>query len=81
MRFLPTTSNSSFAVEDFFIMLAAVVLPGIAFLVAWALFFKNKRRRKRRRRHDIRSSNPTLAHTGGLPPVRKPENFTDQPKS
>jgi hypothetical protein len=25
--------------------------------------------------------NPTLAHTGGLPPIRRREDLTDQPKS
>lgn len=57
--------------------LAAVALGlGVLFLV-WAKFTHGGRsdaRRKRRRvegaRHGQRPSNPTLAETGGLPPVR-----------
>ena len=32
-----------------------------------------KRKRKKTRRREHRSSNPTLAQTGGLPPPRNPE--------
>ena len=52
--------------------------------IIWALFFRKGRRHKHhRRRHqdEARAMSPTLAETGGLPPIRKPENFSDQSKS
>lgn len=78
MRFLPTTADSNFAVEELLILLAAVLIPAAIILMIWVLFFRNKRRRKRKRRHDIREM-PTLDQAGGLPPIRKQENLTDQP--
>ena len=84
MKFLPiTTETSFFGWENFLALLVAVAIPGIAAFV-WIAFFRKKRRRKRRRREESRreyAGNPTLAETGGLPPVRKPENLSDQPKS
>ncbi len=60
---------------DFFIMAGILLLLSIGLLV-WSVYFRKrgrKRRRKYRGRHDRRSVNPTLAQTGGLPPVRPPE--------
>jgi hypothetical protein len=59
---------------DFFIMTGAFVLVGIGVLI-WILFFRKsgRRRRKHRHRHEHRPPNPTLAQSGGLPPVRQEE--------
>ena len=82
MRLLPTTADSSFAVFDFFVMLAIVLLPAVAILVIWAVFFKNKRRRKRRRRHrESPEAVPQLSRNGATHSIRKMEDLTDQPKS
>jgi flagellar biosynthesis/type III secretory pathway M-ring protein FliF/YscJ len=80
MKFLPTTSDKNFATIDFFYMVAAVAAPAIIALLMWAIFFKNRRRRKRKRRHreDSGVSQP-ISQSGGLPPIRKPENWSDQP--
>lgn len=54
----------------FIVMLAAIGL-GVGTVVVWMFVFrpKSKKRRKRhQRRH--RRHNPTLAQSGGLPPVR-----------
>jgi|SRR5215831_9939961 len=58
-------------------------------IVAWALFIRKKpdessRRysypsRYSRRRRKRRSRNPTLAETGGLPPIRPEGYFEDPP--
>jgi hypothetical protein len=67
--------------QDFFIMLGAIVLAALAAAVCAFFFRKKHRRHHRRRRRERRSLNPTLAQTGGLPPVRQPQNPPDQPKS
>jgi hypothetical protein len=56
---------------DFFIMAGAFALVGIGMLI-WIFYFRKpgKRRRKHRHRHERHLSNPTLAQSGGLPPVR-----------
>jgi multisubunit Na+/H+ antiporter MnhC subunit len=56
----------------FAVMLTSIGL-GIAVVVICFVMFrtKNKRKRKRRHRH-TRQRKPTLAQTGGLPPVRDP---------
>lgn len=80
MKLLPTTADENFAVLDFFIMVAAVLLPALIALLIWAIFFKNRRRRKRRHKHqDYSGEIQPISRAGGLPPIRKPENWTDQP--
>jgi hypothetical protein len=80
MKLLPTTADSNFAVLDFFIMLAAVFVPAFIALLVWAIFFKNRRRRKRRHKHQDQASEiQPISRAGGLPPIRKPENSTEQP--
>ena len=62
---------------DWLIFLVMLVAIGIAvgFVVVWTVIYrpknKKKRRAKQRRRHR-RQHNPTLAQTGGLPPLRDP---------
>jgi uncharacterized membrane protein len=80
MRFLPITADSSYAVVDFFIMVAAVAIPSLIFLVVWLLFFKNRRRRKRKRRHEHRDTNAAYVRRES-PPAHKPQDLTDQPES
>jgi flagellar biosynthesis/type III secretory pathway M-ring protein FliF/YscJ len=78
MKFLPTTADSNFAVLDFFIMVGAILVPAIIALLVWAIFFKNRRRRKRRRKP---AASQPISQTGGLPPLRKPGNLSDQSQS
>lgn len=78
MRLWTTTADASFPYLEFFIMFAAILIPAVVILLVWVLFFKNKRRRKRRR-HDFREMNPSAGRGGELPPIRKREDFTDQP--
>ncbi len=72
-----------FAGNSVWLVIAAIVLPGlVAFF--WVAFFRRTRRRhKHRRPHSHRQGmmNPTLEQTGGLPPIRTPETSPDQPKS
>jgi hypothetical protein len=65
---------------DFFIMLGAFVLVAAGALV-WIIFLRKpvRRRRKHRHRHERRSVNPTLAESGGLPPVHKEEKPPPRP--
>jgi O-antigen/teichoic acid export membrane protein len=51
--------------------LVAAVLMGLVAVFFWVLFFKNKKKRKRKHRGHRRIK-PTLAQSGGLPPVRQP---------
>ena len=75
---LPPVGNFSPAWVDFFIVLGVIALVTIGAFI-WAVVFHNnaKPRRKRRRRHR-RQINPTLAQTGGLPPVREEERSSGQ---
>jgi hypothetical protein len=59
---------------NFLAMAVAILLAAIGALV-WLVMFRKKGRRKRRKhhRHEERQLNPTLAQTGGLPPVREDE--------
>ena len=59
-------------------LVGAVVLPAFGVLF-WALVFRKNRRRRKRR--ESRGMNPPLVRTGGLPPIRRREGVTDQPKS
>ena len=79
MKFSITTANTTQFVMGILMLVGAVVIPALAGLI-WILFFRKNSRRRRRRR-EPRTANPTLAQTGGLPPVRRRENMTDQPKS
>ena len=64
----------------------AIVLVAIVALV-WVRFLRRNPRRRRKRRHrhghggdsSGRVAKPTLAQTGGLPPVRNP-NPTSNPR-
>ena len=79
MKFSITTANTTQFVMGILMLVGAVVIPALAGLI-WILFFRKNSRRRRRRR-ESRNMSPTLAHTGGLPPVRRGEGITDQPKS
>jgi hypothetical protein len=65
---------------DFFIMTSTFALVGIGMLI-WVFFFRKpgRQRRKHHHRHEHRSSNPTLAQNGGLPPVRQEEKPFSRP--
>ncbi|HZF01713.1 MAG TPA: hypothetical protein VE344_07440 [Methylomirabilota bacterium] len=79
---IPAATSFSPAWISFFIMLGAVVLASVLALVWFMFFHKNRRKRKRIHRDKRRSLNPTLAETGGLPPIRegeKSDGSTPQP--
>jgi hypothetical protein len=61
---------------DFSVFFGAFALVAIATLV-WYFGFRNKKVRRRKHHHHRRQIKPTLAQTGGLPPVRKTENPPD----
>jgi hypothetical protein len=58
---------------DFSVFFGAFALVAIATLV-WYFRLRNKKVRRRKHHHHRRQIKPTLAQTGGLPPVRKTEN-------
>jgi len=65
---------------DFFIMLGSFLLVAAGALI-WLFFIRKpgKRRRKRRHHQEHHLPNPTLAQSGGLPPIRKEEKPPRQP--
>ena len=68
---MPTNSASS----DWLIFVAILLAVGlgIACFVVWFFMFRNAGTKKRKRHHrHHRRANPTLAETGGLPPLRQP---------
>lgn len=72
--------------KQFLIMAGAFVLVLTGFLVWLAIFRKKRRRHKHhhhhdRHRHGHRPLNPTLAQTGGLPPLRSDNKPPDWPES
>jgi len=65
--------------QEFLILAGALLLAALVAFILIALFRKNgthrhhrhgKSHKKRRRRREQRRLNPTLAQTGGLPPIR-----------
>jgi hypothetical protein len=64
---------------NFLVMVFAILLAAAGALV-WLVVFRKKGKRKRRRRHqrEKRQLNPTLAESGGLPPIHG-EKETDTP--
>ncbi len=79
MREFFTSSESSGS--DWLVFLAILLLVGfaIACLVIWLTLFRNKGKKRRKNRNRRRQKNPTLAETGGLPPIRT-EKKSDAPK-
>ena len=59
--------------SDWLIFLVMILAIGVAvgFVIVWMVIYrpKNKKKRKHKHRHH-RRHNPTLAETGGLPPMR-----------
>jgi len=78
MKFSLTTADTTQFAIGILMLVGAVVFPAFGVLI-WALVFRKNRRRRRRR--ESRSVNSTFAPTGGLPPIRRREGVTDQPKS
>jgi hypothetical protein len=80
---LPAVGRMTPEWVNFFFMTGAFALVGIGMLI-WIFFFRKpgQRRRKHRHRHEHRSSNPTVAQNGGLPPVRQEEKpFSRTPRA
>jgi hypothetical protein len=64
---------------NFLAMTAAILLAAISALILLVMFRKKKRRKRRKHHHhEQRQLNPTLAETGGLPPVRENEKSSGQ---
>jgi hypothetical protein len=62
-----------------FLAMAAAILVAAMCALLWLVKFRKKGKRKRRHHgHEKRQSNPTLAQTGGLPPVRENEKSPGQ---
>lgn len=73
MNPLEMPMNSASADWLIFIAILLAIGIGIACFIIWIFLFRKsgkKRRRREHRRH--RRVNPTLAQTGGLPPMRNP---------
>jgi len=66
---------------DFLIMTLAILVVALASLIFFLIFRPRPRHRKHRQHHprEPRKLNPTLAQTGGLPPLR--EKKPDSPLS
>jgi len=65
-------SNSASADWLIFVAILLAVGVGIACFAVWFFVLRSgKKKRKRHHRHH-RHVNPTLAETGGLPPLRQP---------
>jgi hypothetical protein len=66
-------SNSVAADWLYFIAILLTVGIGIACFALWFFMSRRRNKRKRKQRHrGHRHHNPTLAETGGLPPMRAP---------
>ena len=60
----------------FFMAVFGVIVVSALIVLFWVVLLrkpKNKKRKRRSRHHEKRKINPTLAESGGLPPVREPE--------
>ena len=72
---MPTVSPATATWMNFLVMAAVFVLVAASALV-WVFYVRKRRhkhRHKHRHRRERRPVNPTLAETGGLPPVRSSE--------
>ena len=66
-----------------FLVMAGALLLGTFGVFIWAVMFRKRRKRKYRKHSERRGEsklNPTLAESGGLPPLRE-EDKTDAPTS
>jgi hypothetical protein len=57
---------------DFLVVAGLFLLVAIATLV-WFFCFRKRRHRRRKKLDEHRPIKPTLAQTGGLPPIRRPD--------
>ena len=69
--FVPMPHSSlAESVREGLLITGIILVVGLGFF-AWAAWVrKSKRRRRRRQHHHRRPTNPTLAETRGLPPLR-----------
>jgi hypothetical protein len=79
-EFFTSSENSG---SDWLLFLAVLLLVGfaIACFVIWLALFRNKGKKRRKNRNRRRQKNPTLAETGGLPPIREEKKTDAQPPS
>ena len=71
--FLPSAESPVFDWILFFGFLVLISLCIGGFIVWMKVSSSSKGTRKRKRRRHHRHTNPTLAETGGLPPMRDPD--------
>jgi len=82
----PPSNAVTQAFHEMWFIIAAALALGLLFLL-WARFLRKggddeqKRRRVEGARHGQRPTNPTLAETGGLPPVRPADAPSPPPAS
>jgi hypothetical protein len=64
-----------------FLAMALAILLVAGGSLLWFLAFRHKRKRKRRHHHrrEKRSVNPTLAQSGGLPPIQNIDRSAPEP--
>jgi hypothetical protein len=76
---LPVVTPLSAQALDFFIVGGSILLVALLTFI-WALFFRKSGKRRRKHRHRRHSRlNPTLAETGGLPPIREEIKSSAEP--
>ena len=56
---------------NFLAMALGVMVAAVGALLWFGMFRKKGKRKRRHHSHEKRRINPTLAETGGLPPVRE----------
>jgi len=75
---LPAVGRFSTEWVELFILFGAIALV-VLLAFFWAIFFRKSGKRRRIHRHRRHCSlNPTLAESGGLPPVREEEKKSGQ---
>jgi LPXTG-motif cell wall-anchored protein len=69
---------SSADVANSLIVIGAAVLAALGWLFLFRSKLMHRHKYHRRRRRSQRKLNPTLAQTGGLPPLREEKKSADQ---
>ena len=72
-KFLLPSADSPLIEWLIFAFFLLMICLGIGGFIVWIKVVRgSKAKRKRKKRHHHRTTNPTLAQTGGLPPMRDP---------
>lgn len=74
MNLINLPSNNVSTDWLYFLAILLSIGIGIACFMVWFFMLRKGGKRKRKHRHSSRrQTNPTLAQTGGLPPMRHPD--------